>query len=101
MDEHMKFSDYLANNLSDENEAKAFLDAAILEYEEDHDSEAFMLAIRTLADAQGGISQLAIRTNLNRQNLYKILTGKTAPKFDTVDTILQALGFRLSVMPIA
>jgi probable addiction module antidote protein len=100
MTEHPKFNDYLLKKLRNRKYAEAFLNAAILEYEGDQDSEAFMLAIRLLAEAQGGIAQLSAKTKLNRQNLYKILTGKTTPRLDTVDTLLQGLGFRLTVTPL-
>lgn len=94
---YQKFQDYLVEKLRSKKEAKAFLDAAILEFEEDGDIEAFLLALRYLAEANGGMSQLSEKSNLNRQNLYKILTGKTVPKFDTTLSIMNSLGYRFKV----
>lgn len=37
------------------------------------------------------------KTRLNRQNLYKALSSKGNPTLDTLDAILYALGFRLSI----
>ena len=97
---YQKFQDYLVEKLQKPKEAKAFLDAAIVELEEDGDVEAFLLALRYLAEAKGGISQLSDKSHLNRQNLYKILTGKTVPKFDTTVSILNGLGYRFKIEPL-
>lgn len=40
------FKGYLEKKLRSKKEAKAFLDAAMLEFEEDGDIEAFLLALR-------------------------------------------------------
>jgi probable addiction module antidote protein len=92
---YQKFQDYLVEKLQSPVEAQAFLDAAIEEYEEDGDTEAFMLALRHLTEAKGGISKLAEATHLNRQNLYKVLTGKTSPKLETTFSIMRGLGYHL------
>lgn len=94
---YQKFQDYLVKKLQNKKEAKAFLEAAMLEFEEDGDIGAFLLALRYLAEAKGGISKLSDKSNLNRQNLYKILTGKTVPKFDTALSIMSSLGYRFKV----
>ena len=47
--------------------------------------------------AQCGIRNLATQTKLNRQNLYKILTDKTTPKFDTALSIIEGHGFKLFI----
>lgn len=101
MTKYQKFTDYLVGKLHNPQEAKAFLDASIIEYEEDGNTEAFMLALRYIAEAQGGISKLSQKTHLNKQNLYKILSGKTTPKFDTTLAIMKGLGFRFVVRPTA
>lgn len=92
---YIKFKDYLTEKLSDPVEAQAFLDAALREYEQDGDTGALLLALRYLTEAQGGIPQLSRRANLNKQNLYKILTAKTSPRFDTMISIISGLGYHL------
>src|SRR5579871_557329 len=94
---YQKFQDYLVKKLRNKKEAKAFLDAAMREFEEDGDIDAFLLALRYLAEAKGGISELSNKSHLNRQNLYKILAGKTIPKFDTTLSIMNGLGYRFRV----
>jgi len=60
-------------------------------------TQAFLLALKDVAEAQGGLSKLAERTNLNRPNLYRALSAKGNPKLETISTILHGLGFRLSI----
>lgn len=97
---HQKFEDYLIEKLKDPIEAKAFLDAAIFEYEEDKDSKALMLALDYLVKASGGVAKLAKKSGLNRQNLFKVLGGKTTPRLDTAFDIINGLGFHLTSKPI-
>ncbi len=91
-----RFDKYLVNKLQDHHEAKAHLELAISEYEKDGDTAAFMLMLRFIVEAQGGVPQLSEKTHLNKQNLYKILTGKTTPRFDTMISIIKGLGYHLA-----
>jgi probable addiction module antidote protein len=83
--------------LQDDCEAVAYLELAIEEYQEDGDTKSLMRAIQRVAEAKGGISKLAEKTQLNRQNLYKIFSNKISPRFDTLTKILRALGFTFSL----
>ena len=98
--QYRKFEDSLKERLVDADYARVFLDVALEEYEKDGDTEAFLLALRDVAEAQGGIGKLAERTNLNRQNLYRALSDKGNPRLETVGAILHGMGFRLSVEPV-
>ena len=91
------YQEALLEALKDPEEAKVYLEVALEEYEEDNDKEAFLLALRNVAEAQGGLSALARRTNLNRQNLYRALSPRGNPRLNTIGAILHGLGFRLSV----
>lgn len=94
------YHEHLIESLRDPEEAIAYLRVALEEYEQDGDSEVFLLALRNIAEARGGISALAKKTRLNRQNLYRTLSGKGNPTFQTLEIIMHALGFRLSVEPL-
>ncbi|ABW68796.1 addiction module antidote protein [Desulfosudis oleivorans] len=61
------------------------------------DSELLLAAIGNVAKARG-MSEIARKTNLSRQNLYKALGPNGAPKFDTVKKVIEALGCKLAVM---
>ncbi len=57
-----KFEDDLRERLADPDYARIFLDVALEEYEEDADTEAFLLALRDVAEARGGLTKLAEQT---------------------------------------
>ena len=90
----------LIQSLYDKDEATAYLEVALEECEDDGDSQAFMLALKNVAEAQGGIGYLSKKTGLDRAHLYRILSSKGNPRFLTLGNILKALGFKLSVNAI-
>lgn len=92
-----KFNNYLIKSLNNPQEARAYLNVALEEYGKDHAAEAFLLALRDVAEARGGLTNLAKKTNLNRQNLYKVLSNQGNPRLDTLGIILNGLGLRLSI----
>ncbi|MCP5108906.1 MAG: putative addiction module antidote protein [bacterium] len=94
------FRDYVKDKLKDPEEAVSYLNTALEEYEKDQDGDAFLLALRTVAEARGGLTELARKTNLNRQNLYRTLSKKGNPRLNTLETVLHGLGFRLSIVPV-
>ena len=94
------YHDRLLESLTDKGEAIAYLKVALEEYEEDNDTEVFMLALRNVTQAFGGISKLSEKTKLNREHLYRILSKRGNPRLITLDTILRGLGFRLSIEAI-
>ena len=100
MKKTIKFNDYLIKSLQNKNEASAYLNVALAEYKKDNDTEAFLLALRAVAKAQGGLSTLAKKTKLNRQNLYRTLSGNGNPQLTTLGNILNGLGFSLTIKPI-
>jgi len=95
-----KYEDSLRERLADSEYARVFLDVALEEYEQDGNTEAFLLALRDVAEAQGGLTKLAEQTKLNRQNLYKALSAEGNPQLKTLGAVLHELGFRLSIEPV-
>jgi len=91
------FRESLIEDLNNPEEAINYLKVALEEYETDQDLAAFLLALKTVTVASGGISTLAHRTSLNRQNLYRILSPQGNPRLSTLESILHGLGFRLSI----
>ena len=94
------FREYVKEKLKEPEEAVAYLNTALEEYEKDQDTKAFLLALHTVAEVRGGITGLAKRTNLNRQHLYKTLSNKGNPSLNTLELVLHGLGFRLSIVPL-
>jgi probable addiction module antidote protein len=79
---------------------KAYLDVALEEYEQDGDLGFFLEALRNVVEAHPGMTHLAEKTGLNRQNLYRVLSQEGNPELRTISLILHNLGYRLSVQPI-
>jgi probable addiction module antidote protein len=85
----------VAEHLRNEDEIAAYLEAIL----EDGDPRAMPIALRTIADALGGLAPLAERTGLSRETLYRTLSEKGNPRYDTLTSILDAFGLRVSVAP--
>ena len=66
---------------------------------EDGDLRALPIALRTVAEAMGGMTALAARPGLSRETLYRTLSEKGNPRLDTLTPILSAFGLRLAVAP--
>ncbi len=83
----------LIESLRNPREAEDYLNAAL----EEDDPELFLLALRNVAEAQGGVAQLADKTKLNRESLYKMLSERGNHELKSLNALLHALGFRLAV----
>lgn len=93
------FKDYFRKKINDPSFSKAYLETAFEEYQKDGDTKALLLAMRDVAEAQGGIGKLAKKTSVSREHLYDILSNKHKPKLDNWLDILSALGFKIKLAP--
>ncbi len=66
----------------------------------DGDQRALPIALCTAANVLG-MAELARRTSLSRETLYRTLSDKGNPRLDTLGAILSAFGLRLAVAPAA
>lgn len=64
---------------------------------QENSKNAFLLALRNVAEANGGITKLAKITKLGRESMYKSLSEDGNPQFSTVETILKGLGLKFSI----
>ena len=96
----VNFNQLLIESLKDPIEASAYLQVALDEFQEDGDNEIFLMALRNIAEAKGGISYLSEITHLNRQGLYNTLSARGNPRLSTLGVVMKGLGFHLSVSPI-
>lgn len=78
--------------LQDPAQAAAYLDAAL----EDGDKEVFLLALRDVAEARG-FSAVAQDSDLNRENLYRMLSRQGNPQLSSLTALLKSMGLRLAV----
>lgn len=88
---------YHLRDIRDPSFAAGYLNAAA----EDGHPEVFMIALRDVVDANGGIGAVAKRSGLGRQQLYKTLSRKGNPEFKTLRALLQAVGLAIAVAPQA
>jgi probable addiction module antidote protein len=93
MTKQRRYEEVLDEDLKNPAEAVGYLNACL----EDGDPEIFLLALRDVARAQGGIAKLAEMTELNREHLYRILSENGNPAFSSLETLLDAMGFRLAI----
>jgi probable addiction module antidote protein len=95
------WEDFVVSQLNTPSAIKSHLMVALEEYEKDGNAAAFLIALRRVALACGGMSRLAKKAQINRQNLYKVFSGNRSPRLDTLSAILHGLGLRLSVESVA
>lgn len=89
------FKEDRLERLKDPYEAVNYLKACL---EEEDMPELFLLALKDVAAAQNiKMTKLAKLANLNRENLYKILSDKGNPELGSLCAILNALGLKLSI----
>lgn len=87
---------FLLEELRDPELAAEYLTAAV----EDGSAEQLLFALRTVAEANGGVGAVADRTQLNRQAMYKALSGEGNPTLTTLLTILRAVNLNLTFAPL-
>lgn len=87
------YDDLLMEMLKGEGRASAYLNAAI----EEGDHKLFLLALRNVVQAMGGVGRAASRSGLNRESLYRMLSEKGNPSIESLSALLTALGIRLTV----
>src|SRR3990167_5615922 len=89
----IKYHDTLIQALKDPKEAAEYLNSAL----EEGEPELFLLALRNVAEAFGGMSKLSKKSKLNRETLYRMLSKKGNPALDSLTSLLKALGLKINV----
>jgi probable addiction module antidote protein len=87
------YKDDLLKRLADPKYAAEYLAQTLAE----KDSEAFLIALKDVVEAGGGVGELAGRVGLKRPGLYKILSQHGNPTLETLQEILKPLGLQVSV----
>lgn len=82
-----------ADYLKTPEDIAAYLNAAIEEM--DDDPRLLMKAFRNVAEARGGVSELARQANLDRVALSRALSGRRNPRIDTLAKVAAACAVRL------
>ena len=85
----------IAEHLESEADIRAFLE----EVSQTGDSTDFIHALNTAARAKG-MSSVAREAGVSRASLYKSLGEGGQPKFETIDKVVHALGFKLTIQSL-
>ncbi len=84
------YKELLLEDLKDLDYAAGYLTAALEEGE-----DVFLLAIRDIAQAHGGMTELSKATELNRENLYSMLSKDGNPRLSSITSVLGKLGIEI------
>ena len=89
----------LLKRLSDSTYASQYLKAALDETIQDGNMEAFLLALRNIVDATAPVQKVTTDTEVSRQHLHRLLSGKGNPTIETLASVLQAVGLTIDFKP--
>ncbi len=99
MAKNKNYQEWLLEKLKDHDEAIAYLNTALEEsLKGDEESQyLFLIALRNVAEAQGGLSNLAKKAHVGRESLYKTLSENGNPKWHTLLSLVLAMGLNLKL----
>jgi len=83
----------VADYLDNEEVIAEYLAAAM----EDPNPDVFLAAIGDVAKARG-MAEIAQETGLGRESLYKALSAGSHPRYETIASVLRALGVKFTVV---
>lgn len=91
------YREELIKSLKNHDEAVAYLNAAFEEsLEGDAESqEVLLMAFRNVAEAQGGVGEIAKKAHVGRESLYKTLSPSGNPEWRTLVALVRAMGLQL------
>jgi probable addiction module antidote protein len=81
----------LRKKLDDPEQAAEYLTAC---YEEG--PEVFLIGLRDVVQAQGGVARAAELSKLNRESLYRLISRNGNPRLSSLDAVLTALGLKVT-----
>lgn len=79
--------------------AVEYLKSAMESLDDPDDRAAGLLALRTIAEAYGGLGAVAAEAGISRESLYRTLSANGNPTLKTLLAVLKAVGMKLSVEP--
>jgi len=90
----------IAELSADRELAIEFLKAALEAIDNPDDRAGGLLALRTVAEAYGGLAYVAAEAGISRESLYRALSPSGNPTLKTLLAVLKTVGLRLSVEPV-
>ena len=90
----------LIEQIADRKSAIAYLQAILEDYQIYKNPTVVQRSLRTVVEAQGGVSELAKQVDIDPQILSKMISNEDVPLIDTLGIVLKALGYQLAIQPI-
>ena len=87
------YREALLTSLLDPVEASAYLNASL-----EDSPEAFLKALKNVAQARS-MTSVAREAGIQRETLYRAFSEQGNPTFETLSSVLCALGMKLSIAP--
>lgn len=76
--------------------ADAYLHAAFEELDKEGGEAAFLVALRHVVEARGGMAAIAEKAGLSRESLYRALSPKGNPTLRTMKHVIHAAGLKFA-----
>lgn len=76
--------------------AEVYLQTALEEIYEPGGVAAFLIALRHVIEARGGVGEISRKSGLARQHIYRALSENGNPTITTITEITRAAGVRLA-----
>lgn len=90
----VSYRDDLLRRLKDPGYAASYLNACL-----EDDEQTFLVALRDVAEAHGGLRALAKKTHLNREHLFRMLSKSGNPQLHSLRQLVGAVGLKLVLRP--
>ena len=74
--------------------AAEYLKAAL---EDEDEPGVLLIALRRVAEAQGGVAKVAKAAGVQRESLYRALSAHGNPRLSTLLAVTKAMGLKLTV----
>jgi probable addiction module antidote protein len=87
----VSYKKFLLARLDDPETAAEYLTAC---YEEG--PEVFLVGLRDVVEAQGGVARTAELSKLNRESLYRLFSRDGNPRLSSLSSVLTALGLKVT-----
>jgi len=87
----VSYKKILREKLDDPEKAGEYLTAC---YEEG--PEVFLVGLRDVVEAQGGVARASELSKLNRESLYRLISRDGNPRLSSLDSVLTALGLKVT-----
>ncbi|HTG45489.1 MAG TPA: transcriptional regulator [Verrucomicrobiae bacterium] len=87
----VNYKKILRKKLEDPETAAEYLTACF-----EDGAEVFLIGLRDVVEAQGGVAWAAELSNLNRESLYRLFSRKGNPRLSSLSSVLSTLGLKMT-----